>query len=110
MVNSQIDSFVVQFRSLWSGGYQATLNLESNLEEVSITLNCKVGRSDPPELLPPSPIPLHSKNRSPSYFSRKAECDADSKSFMNVSSPTHKKVLKNASIQTLEEAEITANY
>ena len=114
MVNSEIDSFVAQFRSLWSAGYQATLNLESNLGEVSITLNCKVGRNDPPEVLSPSPILLHSKHRSPSYFRRqarrKAERDAVINSFMDVSSPITEKVLKDASIQTLEEAEMTADY
>ena len=41
---------------------------------------------------------------------RKAERDAVSNSFVDVSSTITEQVLKDASIQTLEEAEITADY
>ena len=69
MEDVEIDSFVKKFKMLRSVGYDATLNLESKLGEVFITLNCKVGRVLPP---PSTPTSVVSKHRSPSYYRRLA--------------------------------------
>merc|ERR1712045_583031 len=53
---------------LRNAGYDASLNFESKLGEVFISLNCKVGRLLPP---PTTPSPV-SKQRSPSYYRRLA--------------------------------------
>ena len=70
MVNAEIDSFVVKFKSLWAAGYKATLSLESCMGEVVINLNCKVGRTKPPPMPFMSPVVMPNKNRSPSYYRR----------------------------------------
>ena len=54
MVDVEIDSFTRKFKLLVSAGHQASLNLDSHLGEVQITLNCKLGRIIPPPLSPPS--------------------------------------------------------
>ena len=68
----QIDSFVSKFKLLLNTGYNATLNLESNLGEVSIMLSCKVGRTSPPPCSPLSSCVASPKHRSPSYVRRQA--------------------------------------
>ena len=69
MEDVEIDSFVKKFKMLRSVGYDATLNLESKLGEVFITLNCKVGRVLPP---PSTPTSVVFKHRSPFYYRRLA--------------------------------------
>ena len=68
MVVSEIDSFVKKFKLLWSAGYEASLNLESKLGEVNVTLNCKVGRT-----IPPPSSRFTSKYKNPSYFQRQEQ-------------------------------------
>ena len=69
MDDAEIESFVKKFKLLRSAGFDATLNLESKLGEVFISLNCKVGRVSPP---PTTPTNAASKPRSPSYYRRLA--------------------------------------
>ena len=87
MDSAEIDSFVKKFKILWGAGYDASLNLESKLGEVFISLNCKVGRVLPP----PSPsgsAPLSSvvqksrKPRGPSYHRRQARRKASRDSIL----------------------------
>ena len=75
MEDVEIDSFVKKFKMLRSVGYDATLNLESKLGEVLITINCKVGRVLPS---PYTPTLVVSKHRSPSYYRRLAARDSNS--------------------------------
>ena len=78
MVNAEIDSFVVKFKSLWAAGYKATLSLESCMGEVVINLNCKVGRNEPPTTPSPSYAMAASRTyRSPSYYRRQARRRAE---------------------------------
>ena len=72
MAGVDIDSFVNKFKSLWSAGHNATLNIESKLGEVEISLRCKIGRSSPPPSTPFSSFGLSPKYRSPSYYRRQA--------------------------------------
>ena len=69
MDDAEIDSFVRKFKLLRGAGIDASLNLESKLGEVFISLNCKVGRVSPP---PDAPTNAPSKPRSPSYYRRLA--------------------------------------
>ena len=69
MEDVEIDSFLKKFKMLRNAGYNASLNFESKLGEVFISLNCKVGRLLPP---PTSPASVVSKQRSPSYYRRLA--------------------------------------
>ena len=68
----QIDSFVSKFKLLLNTGYNASLSLESYLGEVSIVLNCKVGRTSPPPCSPVRSYVASPKHRSPSYVRRQA--------------------------------------
>ena len=69
MDDGEIDNFVKKFKMLRGAGYDASLNLESKLGEVYISLSCKVGR-----VLSPSTTPtcVVTKRRSPSYYRRLA--------------------------------------
>ena len=68
MATDEVENFVRKFKMLRDSGYDATLTLESRLGEVSVTLNCKVGRTSPP---PTTPLASSSpRYRSPSYFRR----------------------------------------
>ena len=42
--NMEIDSVVSKFKLLKDAGYEASLNLDTMLGEVKISLSCKVGR------------------------------------------------------------------
>ena len=97
---AEIDSFVNKFKRLWSGGFDASLNFESKLGEVFISLNCKVGRILPP---PSTPLPnVTSKGRrSPSYYRRLARRKASRES--NVE-PTSYNVFEDSSSLLAEEA------
>ena len=68
MADSEIDSFIRKFKLLRGAGLEASLNFETRLGEVSISLNCKVGR----DVLPPPPVSpiVASRKRSPSYYRR----------------------------------------
>ena len=68
MADSEIESFVRKFKLLRSAGIEASLSLETKLGEVSISLNCKVGR----DVLPPPPLVTSKSYRSPSYYRRQA--------------------------------------
>ena len=70
--HAEIDSFVKKFKSLWNAGFHATLNLESMLGEVNVSLNCKVGRVVPPPSSPSMFSVSSPRYRSPSYFRRQA--------------------------------------
>ena len=72
MATVEIDSFINKSKLLLSAGFNASLNLQSNLGEVSITLNCKVGRTSPPLFSPVRPYAASPKHRSPSYLRRQA--------------------------------------
>ena len=88
MAQTEIDSFVKKFKSLWNSGFNATLNLESKLGEVEIALNCKVGRVSPPPSVPPTFFSSSPRNRSPSYFRRQARRRA-SRDSLNVLLESH---------------------
>ena len=45
MANMEIDQFVNQFKLLRDAGMEASLNLETKLGEVFISLNCKLGET-----------------------------------------------------------------
>ena len=49
MANREIDSFVKQFKLLRDAGIKASLNMETILGEISISISCKVGRNIPPQ-------------------------------------------------------------
>ena len=68
MATVQIDTFVEQFKKLWGAGIEASLNVESKLGEVFISLNCKVGRITPPSSPSFQSSFVRPKYRSPSYF------------------------------------------
>ena len=51
MAEIEIESFVRKFITLWSSGYEASLDLSCKLGEVSISLKCNIGRN----VSPPSP-------------------------------------------------------
>ena len=70
MADVELSSFVKKFQCLRRSGYDASLNVESKLGEIFITLSCKVGRDIPPPSSPPSTHATISRNRSPSYFRR----------------------------------------
>ena len=72
MADHEIDSFIQKFKLLRGAGIEASLNFETKLGEVFISLNCKVGRNLPP----PSPS-VTSAKRSPSYYRRQARCKAE---------------------------------
>ena len=67
MAEKEIDSFVLKFMTLRAAGIEATLNVETKLGEVWISINCKVGRDVPPPLMSPSGTVISRKPyRSPS--------------------------------------------
>ena len=79
MADNEIDSFVQKFKLLRGAGIEASLNIETKLGEVSISLNCKVGRNIPPP--PPIPklpsVPASKVYRSPSYYRRQVRRKAE---------------------------------
>ena len=78
MAGVEIDSFVKKFKSLFSAGHYATLNLDSKLGEVEINLSCKVGRSTPPPSCTPfTTFGFGPKYRSHSYYRRQERRKAD---------------------------------
>ena len=91
MVADEIDSFVNHFKFLWSQGYEASMNVESKLGEVMITLSCKARRNELPGTPPPSFFSTPMYRRSPSYYRRqarrKAERDVKIMSFEEASTP-----------------------
>ena len=85
MAEKEIDSFVLKFKTLRAAGIEATLNVETKLGEVSISINCKVGRDLPPPLMSPSGTVISGKPyRSPSYYRRQARRRAERKAQMVV--------------------------
>ena len=80
MADSEIDSFIQKFKLLRNAGMEASLNFETKLGEVWISLNCKVGRNIPPPPRKPSIDATKKPYRSPSYrrrqVRRKAEREA----------------------------------
>ena len=103
MAQCEIDSFVKKFKLLWSAGYDSSLNLESKLGEVYVTLNCKVGRSIPPPTSPISPA----KYRSPSYFRRQERRKAARESEFLVSSEAACNIKTDEVFDTVESSEAT---
>ena len=99
MADVELSSFVKKFQSLRRSGYDASLNIESKLGEIFITLSCKVGRDIPPPS-PPSPsMPINvSRNRSPSYFRRQARRQAMRQNLQNSES------CKSETEQVVEES------
>ena len=86
MADKEIDSFVLKFKTLRAAGIEATLNVETKLGEVSISINCKVGRDLPPPLLmsPSGTVISRKPYRSPSYYRRQARRRAERKAQMVV--------------------------
>ena len=78
MADTEIDSFIQKFKLLRGSGIEATLNFETKLGEVYISLNCKVGRNLPPPLSKSPPV-VSSKHRSPSFIRRQIRRDAERK-------------------------------
>ena len=79
MADTEIDSFIQKFKLLRGSGIEATLNFETKLGEVYISLNCKVGRNLPPPLSKSPPVVSNNKHRSPSYIRRQIRRDAERK-------------------------------
>ena len=86
MDHVELDSFIKKFKSLWLSGYDASLNIESKLGDVQVSLSCKVGRPAPPPL-PTTPHYMfcdsgQKARRSPSYYRRqvrrRTSCDLQS--------------------------------
>ena len=79
MADKEIDSFVQKFKMLRVAGMEATLNLETKLGEVWMSLNCKVGRDVPPPPMSPSATGVGRRKsyRSPSYYRRQARRRAE---------------------------------
>jgi len=76
MASMELSSFIKKFESLRSSGYDASLLIENKLDEMSITLSCKVGRDIPPPSQTFTPG-INSRNRrSPSYYRRQARRQA----------------------------------
>ena len=69
MAADQTQKFIDHFKSLWGAVYEASLNFESKVGEISISLNCKDERSSPPSPAPPL-YDLRQRHRSSSYFRR----------------------------------------
>ena len=65
----EIDNFVNKFKLLRAAGYDASLMLDTKFGEVTLSLNCKIGRNIPP---PTSPVDLNLKKFSPSRQRRNA--------------------------------------
>ena len=90
MADIKIDSFVRKFKLLRGAGVEASLNVETKLGEVCISLSCKIGR----DILPPTPksptdaTATSRKYRSPAYYrrqarrkaARQAQCEAEESS------------------------------
>ena len=76
MASTEIDSFVQKFKLLRNAGFEASLQFETKLGEVWISISCKVGRDVMPPPMPPpssSQFVVASKlHRSPSYYRRLA--------------------------------------
>ena len=79
MANIEIDSFIKQFKLLRIAGVEALLSLETKLDEVMISLNCKVGRSIPPPQPRMQTVCSNKKYRSPSYYRRQVRRKAERK-------------------------------
>ena len=105
MATLHIDSFVDQFKKLWGAGIEASLNVESKLGEVYVSLNCKVGRITPPSPASQSPF-LRPKYRSPSYY-RRQERRKEERELMNVSS-VESSTLKAEEAMDVESSRKTA--
>ena len=97
MADTEIDGFIQKFKKLRAAGIAATLNFETNLGEVSISLTCKVGRNIPPpsHLLPPVAA---SKMRSPSYYRRQVRRKAERE-------VRRKSTTENSSLTVADQAE-----
>ena len=101
----KLDNFVKQFQCLQSSGYDASLNVESKLGEMFITLSCKVGRTVPPPTFPLAPFAVITpKTRNPSYFRRQAcrKAMRDSKKELNDS-------FTSEAEQVMEDVDIVEN-
>ena len=48
MANVEVDNFVRKFQLLLSAGHEAALDVKCNMGEVTINLQCKIGRNVPP--------------------------------------------------------------
>ena len=115
MVNLEIDSVVSQFKLLLATGHEASLKLDSKLGEVWISLNCKVGRNEPPACMSsPTNYDVKSKYRSPSYFRRQArrrserESRLENDSLANVSTPLPS-TMEESFVHEAVEAEKSTN-
>ena len=104
----EIDSFVAKFKSLLGAGHNATLSFESQLGEVSITLNCKVGRITPPPWISSRPYVRNNKHRSPSYLRRQERQKADRVSTSVVLDTSYAEEA-DVSQQATEVSEVEAN-
>ena len=62
MAYNEIDSFLSKFRYLWGAGFKASLTLEANHGEASVTLKAGLGCPFPP--------PQFRQRRGPSYWRR----------------------------------------
>ena len=89
MADLEIESFVRKFKLLWNAGFTASLNIESALGEVNISLNCKVGRTKPPPMPFMSPVLLPNMNRSPSYYRRQVRRKTTRESLSTMSCGTN---------------------
>ena len=101
----EIDSVVSKFKLLKDAGYEASLNLETMLGEVKISLNCKVGRSLPP---PSSPIAQSSirRYRSPSYYRRQARRKAQREAETEVTNDLAGEVREDVNVSSEEEDDV----
>ena len=110
MADVEFSSFVKKFQCLRHSGYDASLNVESKLGEIFVTLSCKVGRDIPPPSSPPSTHATISRNRSPSYFRRQERRrQAFRRNLSNVSSSnsTAEQVAEEIAVVQITEAQET---
>ena len=106
MANMEIDQFVNQFKLLRDAGMESSLNLETKLGEVFISLNCKVGRNLPPPLKSPV-VTARKTYRSPSYHRRqlKRKAERESKGTLTLeNSLSH--IAEEATTDILEEVNV----
>ena len=97
---TEIDNFVFKFKKLWSAGFNiASLNIESKLGEVFISLNFKVGRVIPPPTSQSSSV--SPKRRSPSYYRRQARRKASQEFHVESNS---QQVIENNNVELAEQA------
>ena len=77
MADNEIDSFIQKYKLLRGAGIGASLSIETELREVSISLNCKVGRNIPPPPPKLPSVPASKVYRSPSYYRQQARRKAE---------------------------------